>query len=287
MAVHKPVLLTEALEILKVKPGGRYIDATAGEGGHALAIARKGGSVLGIEQDPEILKEARKNLDRGAVLVEGNFREIDRIAEENGFTGADGILMDLGISSWHLESSGKGFSFQQDEPLDMRADPNLGVTAADLLNGLSKNELTKIFQQFGEEERAGQLAGAVVRSRSLRPFRTTRDLVGVVESVKGKKKEKLHPATKIFQALRIAVNDELANLRSALPRAFGVLGRGGTLAVISFHSLEDREVKRFFAGQAKDGSGEIRTGKPITPSPEEVSRNPRSRSAKLRGIEKR
>lgn len=287
MAVHKPVLLAEVLEILKVKPGGRYIDATVGEGGHALAIARKGGSVLGIEQDPEVLKEARRNLGGKAILAEGNFREIDRIAEENSFTGADGVLMDLGISSWHLESSGRGFSFQRDEPLDMRADPNLGVTAADLLNGLSKDELTKVFKQFGEEERAGQLAGAVVRSRSLRPFRTTGDLIEAVESVKGKKKEKLHPATKIFQALRIAVNDELVNLRSALPRAFGVLGRGGTLAVISFHSLEDREVKRFFAETAKAGLGEILTAKPTAPSPKEVSRNPRSRSAKLRGIEKR
>ena len=285
MAVHKPVLLTEVLEILKIKSGGRYIDATAGEGGHALAIARKGGRVLGIEQDPEIMKEIPKN--EGVRVVQGNFKEIDRIAEENGFTEVDGILMDLGISSWHLESSGRGFSFQKDESLDMRADPGLGVTAADLLNGLSKNELTNIFRKFGEEERAGQLAGAVVRSRSLRPFRTTAELIEVVESIKkGKKKEKLHPATKIFQALRIAVNDELGNLRSVLPRAFGVLGRGGTLAVISFHSLEDREVKRFFADAAKSGLGELLTAKPIPPDPEEVAQNPRSRSAKLRGIKK-
>ena len=170
----------------------------------------------------------------------------------------------------------------------MRADPKLAVTAADLLNGLTKHELERLIRQFGEEERAGELVRALVRARSLRPFKTTGDLLEVVATVKGSRgREKLHPATKIFQALRIAVNDEIENLRSALPRAFGILGKGGTLVVISFHSLEDREVKRFFALMGKEGKGNVLTGKPVQPTSQEVSQNSRSRSARLRALQKR
>jgi len=288
MAIHKPILIKEVLEFLQVKKGGRYIDGTLGEGGHAKEIIQAGGDVLGIEQDPKILTQARNNLGNEALLVEGNFRRIDEIARENKFTEVSGILLDLGISSWHLEESGRGFTFQKEEPLDMRADPNLAVTAADLLNGLTKHELERLIRQFGEEERAGELARALVRARTLRPLRTTGDLLKVVSEVKGRGgREKLHPATKIFQALRIAVNDELENLRSVLPRAFGILGKGGTLVVISFHSLEDREVKRFFAQMGKDGEGEILTPKPIQPSSQEVSQNQRSRSARLRAFKNR
>lgn len=301
--IHKPVLLNEVLDFLQVrdselagpdksrgvqvKPGRRYIDATVGEGGHALAIVEAGGEVLGIEQDPEILKRAKKRLKDKVTLVLGNFREIGRITSESNFTDVDGVLMDLGISSWHLEESGRGFTFQKDEPLDMRTDPNLPVTAADLLNGLTKNELKKLFQKVGEEERAGQLASSVVSARALKPFKTTGDLITVVEGIKGKKgKRRIDPATKVFQALRIAVNDEIENLRSALPRAFEVLGAGGRLVVISFHSLEDREVKKFFSKMEKENLGKVLTEKPINPTPEEVVENPRSRSAKLRSIEK-
>ena len=289
MVIHKPVLLKEALEFLKVEKGKRFIDATVGEGGHAVAIAQRGGIVLGIDQDPEILKQAKELLGDKTVLVQGNFREIERIARENRFTEVDGILLDLGISSWHLKESGRGFSFQKDEPLDMRADPNLTVTAADLLNGLNKDELKELFQKYGEEERAPQLAAAVVRARSLKPFRTTADLVGVAEKVgrtKDVRRDRIHPATKIFQALRIAVNDELENLRSVLPRAFGILGKGGTLVVISFHSLEDREVKRFFQQMEEQGRGVVLTEKPQTPASAELAQNPQSRSAKLRAIER-
>src|SRR3989344_5985760 len=217
MPIHKPVLLEEALDFLKVEKGKRFIDATVGEGGQAVAIAQRGGMVLGIDQDPEILKEATSYLSdlgylgKNVFLAQGNFREIERIARENRFTEVDGILLDLGISSWHLKESGRGFSFQKDEPLDMRADPNLTVTAADLLNGLNKDELKELFQKYGEEERAPQLAAAVVRARSLKPFRTTTDLVGVAEKVgrtKDVRRDRIHPATKIFQALRIAGNDE-------------------------------------------------------------------------------
>ncbi|OGC38027.1 16S rRNA (cytosine(1402)-N(4))-methyltransferase [candidate division WWE3 bacterium RBG_19FT_COMBO_53_11] len=289
MAIHKPVLLKEALDFLKVEKGKRFIDATVGEGGHALAIAQRGGIVLGIDQDPRILEQAKRSLGNKAVLIQGNFKEIERIARENIFTEVDGILMDLGISSWHLKESGRGFSFQKDEPLDMRADPNLSVTAADLLNGLTKNELKELFQKYGEEERAPQLAAAVVRARSLKPFRTTADLVGVVEKVrrtKDARRDRIHPATKIFQALRIAVNDEVENLRSVLPRAFEVLGAGGRLVVVSFHSLEDREVKRFFRQMEEQGRGLVLTEKPLTPTAAEVAQNPQSRSARLRAIKR-
>lgn len=285
-AVHKPVLLREVLDILQVKPGGRYIDATCGEGGHAAAILGKGGEVLCVDQDPSILKRAKSRLSGKASFAAGNFRDILEIAKENGFTDADGVLMDLGISSWHFEESGRGFTFQKDEPLDMRANPTLSVTAADLLDGLTKNELEKLFRQYGEEERAGKLARAIVSARAVRPLSSTFDLVEVVEKAKGIKKGKLHPATKVFQALRIAVNDEINNLRSALPRAFEAIRAGGTLAVVSFQSLEDRVVKDLFRDWEKDGLGEILTKKPVTPSEREAEANPRSRSAKLRGIRK-
>jgi 16S rRNA (cytosine1402-N4)-methyltransferase len=290
MAIHKPVLLKEALDFLKIEKGKRFIDATVGEGGHTAEIIQRGGEVLGIDQDPEILEQARSLLGDKVVLVQGNFREIDRIGRENKFTEVDGVLLDLGISSWHLKESGRGFSFQKDEPLDMRADPNLSVTAADLLNGLTKNELKELFQKYGEEERAPQLAAAVVRARSLKPFRTTADLVGVAEKVgrtKDVRRDRIHPATKIFQALRIAVNDEVENLRSVLPRAFEVLGAGGRLVVVSFHSLEDREVKRFFQEMEAQKRGTELTKKPVPPTAAEVAQNPQSRSARLRVIERK
>lgn len=310
-AIHIPVLLREVGELLKVKPEGKYIDATVGEGGHAQEIIRRGGRVLGIDRDPVILEMARRRLGSRAVLVQGNFREIGTIAEEQGFTKADGVLMDLGISSWQLEESGRGFSFQRDEPLDMRLDPELTVTAADLLNGLNRDELEKLFQKYGEEKRASQLAAAVVRARSLRPFRTTLDLVKVIEKAVRKRGRiparhrdaprpprlarladrqawrARHPATKVFQALRIAVNDEIENLRSALPRAFEVLGAGGRMAVISFHSLEDREVKRFFRELEEGGRGTALTDKPIRPTAAEIAENPRSRSARMRGMKRK
>ncbi len=285
-AIHVPVLLREVGELLRVRPNGKYIDATVGEGGHAQEILRRGGRVLGIDQDPAILAVARRRLGPKVRLAQGNFREIAAIAKERGFTEVAGVLLDLGISSWQLEKSGRGFSFQRDEPLDMRLSPQLTVTAADLLNGLNRNELEELFQKYGEEKRARLLAAAVVRARSLKPFRTTFDLVRVVEKVV-RKRGRTHPATKIFQALRIAVNDEIGSLRSALPRAFEVLGRGGRLAVISFHSLEDREVKRFFRKMAEENRGVILTEKPIRPTEKEIAENPRARSARLRGVLKR
>lgn len=286
-AVHEPVLLKEILDFLEVGSGKHYIDLTCGEGGHAASILKNGGEVLCIDQDPSILERAKDRLVGKVSFVVGNFENILEIANDKEFTGVDGVLMDLGISSWHLEESGRGFTFQRDEPLDMRTDPTLSVTAADLLNGLTKNELEKVFRQLGEEEWAVKLARAIVSARAVKPFSATSDLLEVIEKVKGpKQKGRLHPATKVFQALRIAVNDEINALRSALPRAFGVIRAGGTLAVITFHSLEDRVVKEVFKDLEKEGLGEILTKKPVRPTVEEVTRNPRSRSAKLRSIKK-
>jgi len=286
-AIHEPVLLKEILDFLEVKSGKHYIDLTCGEGGHAAAILNNGGEVLCIDQDPSILERAKDRLVGKVSFVVGNFENVLEIANGKKFTGVDGVLMDLGISSWHLKESGRGFTFQKDEPLDMRTDPTLPVTAADLLNGLTKNELEKVFRQLGEEERARKLARAIVSARAVKPFSATSDLLEVIEKVKGtKQKGRLHPATKVFQALRIAVNDEINALRSALPRAFEVIRTGGTLVVITFHSLEDRVVKEVFKDLEKEGLGEILTKKPVRPTVEEVTRNPRSRSAKLRSIKK-
>lgn len=276
---HQPVLLKEALKYLNVRRGKKYIDATVGGGGHAAEIVSAGGVVLGIDVDPEALEVNELK------VTKGNFKNIEKIAKENDFYPVAGILYDLGLSSFQLERSGKGFSFQKDEPLDMRADPNLQVTAADLINGLSEKELTELFEKYGEETRARAVAGAIIRSRWDRSIRTSAELVDIVEQVI-REPRKTHPATRVFQALRIAVNDELNNLQSSLPPAFGLLEPKGRLVVISFHSLEDRIVKNFFREVVKESLGITVTHKCVTPSAEEVERNPRARSAKLRAIEK-
>ena len=288
---HRPVLLKEALAYLNVRRGKKYIDATVGGGGHTAAILREGGIVLGIDVDSQAVDFAKERLaaefsifNFQFSIVRGNFKNIEKIARENGFYPVAGILYDLGLSSYQLEQSGRGFSFQKDESLDMRADQSLSVTAADLVNGLSEKELVKLFEKYGEESRARAIAGAIIRSRWDEPVRTSRELADIVAQVV-KKDKRIHPATKVFQALRIAVNDELNNLKSSLPPAFGLLEPKGCLVVISFHSLEDRIVKHFF--REIDGErGKILTKKPVTPTKEEIEKNPRSRSAKLRAVEK-
>ncbi len=295
---HESVLLKETLTYLNVRRGKKYIDATVGGAGHTAAIIRQGGVVLGIDVDPEAVESAEKSLaakfkvqNSKFKIVRGNFKNIEKIAKENDFYPVAGILYDLGLSSYQLEQSGRGFSFQKNEPLDMRADPELKVTAADLVNGLGEKELTKLFEKYGEEKYARAVAGAIIRSRWDKPIRNSMELADIVEQVV-REPRKTHPATKVFQALRIAVNDELNNLQSSLPQAFGLLepassaGRpGGRLVVISFHSLEDRIVKNFARGIGEDG-GRILTKKPLTPTEEEVKENPRARSAKLRAIER-
>jgi len=296
---HIPVLLGEALSGLKVRPGGRYIDATVGAGGHAAAILQQSapdGKLLGLDVDPEAVRYAQKVLQPfGARLTlrVANFRHLAEVARPLGFDQVDGILMDLGQSSRQLDDPERGLAFSQDGPLDMRLDPTLEVTAADLVNKLSQEELADLLWRFGDERRSRRIARAIVAAR---PLSTTGQLADLVERTIGRR-ERIHPATRTFQALRIAVNDELGALDEALPQCRDLLRPGGRLAVIAFHSLEDRLVKRFLKQEARDcicppevlvcrcghrASLRIVTPRPIRPGPEEVARNPRSRSARLR-----
>jgi len=218
-------------------------------------------------------------------LVKGNFKDLARIARENDFVPVDGVLLDLGVSFYQLKTPERGFSFNLEGPLDMRMDPDLKVNAADLINGLNKGELEELFWKLGEERSARRLAEAIVEDRRLKPISTCQQLVEIILKVKPRR-GKIHPATQVFQALRMVVNDELNNLKEALPGALEILKTGGRLAVISFHSGEDRIVKYFFKEKAEEGKLKIITKKPIKPNWEEIKENPRSRSAKLRIGEK-
>lgn len=264
---HIPVLLKEAIEYLSVKPGEKYIDCTYGGGGHFKAIEAAGGIVLGIDQDPE-----------AHAPVHGNFAHLKEIATEAGFAPVSGILFDLGVSSHQLEMDYRGFSFGHDAKLDMRMNPDeQTVTAADLVNAGGKIELANLFWKFGEERASRAIAKAIVANR---PISSTNQLAEIILRVRHKNKnDHTHPATRVFQALRIAVNDELASLEAALPQAVELLVPGGRLVVISFHSLEDRIVKSFMKDNV---SLRILTAKPVTPTEEEVEENPRARSGKLR-----
>lgn len=286
---HQPVLLKETIEALKIKKEGRYLDGTVGGGGHAQAILKLNGKILGLDCDSEALNHAREFLSTACPtswrLVKGNFKDLARIAKENDFVPVDGVLLDLGVSLFQLRTPERGFSFNLEGPLDMRMDSDLKVTAADLINGLNKGELEKLFQKLGEEKLARRLAEAIVEARQLKPILTCQKLVEIILKVKPRR-GKIHPATQVFQALRMAVNDELNNLKEALPAALAILKTGGRLAVISFHSGEDRLVKYFLKEKAEEGKLKIITKKPIIPSWEEIKENPRSRSAKLRVAEK-
>jgi 16S rRNA (cytosine1402-N4)-methyltransferase len=312
--IHVPVLLREVIDGLQVAPGARIVDATVGGGGHAheiLAASAPDGVLLGLDRDPEALDVARDRLacyrDR-VELVHASFAHLKEVAQAHGFAGqrlplVDGVLFDLGLSSLQLAEADRGFSFMADGPLDMRFDPTSSeATAADLVNQLSAEELADVLYQYGEESRSHRIAKAIVKAR---PVHTTGELVQVIERAVGQRsgrRERLHPATLTFQALRIAVNDELATLRAALPQAVELLAPGGRLVVIAFHSLEDRIVKRFMRRESKDcicpkelpictcdhqASLDVMTRKPIRPSDEEVAANPRSRSARLRVAERK
>jgi len=296
---HEPVLLNETIDCLDPRPGDVVIDCTINGGGHSRAILSRiapGGKLLGIDQDEGILEATRTNFtDEGiignAVLVSGNFRDLRELAGSAGISGADAILFDLGMSSIQIDKSERGFSFQRDEPLIMsfKKEPGPGdITAADILNDANEEEINRILRDYGEERFAGRISRNIVKIRGSKPFRTTFDLVGVIRnSVPGFYiRSKKHFATKTFQALRLAVNDELNTLYSALGAGWELLAKDGRMAVISFHSLEDRIVKNFFLEKKKEGSGEILTKKPIIPGLDELKNNPRSRSAKLRAIKK-
>jgi 16S rRNA (cytosine1402-N4)-methyltransferase len=292
MEYHVPVLAKEALEGLRVTKGNKYIDCTLGDGGHAIEILRAGGKVLGVDYNQESLDRASERirnagLEENFIGVLGNFKDIDKLAEENDFSLVNGILYDLGYSSTQLEDS-TGLSFQRDQVLDMRLDKNMGVTAADLINSLPEAHLIKLFKEYGEEKYAKRFAHSIVEGRNLKKIETTKDLVDIIvgSSPPGYETGKLHPATKVFQALRIAVNDEFENLKVSLPRAARLLLPGGRMCVISFHSLEDRIVKQFGAGVLSAEGSDVTEVAFMKPGEEEVRGNPRSRSAKLRIIEK-
>jgi len=300
---HTPVLLTEVLQALEVQPSGWYVDCTVGLGGHSRAILEASsphGRLLGLDADARSLELARQRLaafGNRAVLVHANFRDLEQVARDAGMEAANGIVMDLGLSSWQLADRTRGFSFHDEGALDMRFDPSEGVSAADLVNSLGEDDLANLIWRYGEEPKARLIARAIVRAR---PITTATRLAEVIARTVGRR-GRIHPATQTFQALRIAVNRELESLEAALPQAVRLLAPGGRLAVISFHSLEDRIVKTFFRNESRDcicppgmpqctcghrATLRMVTKKPIVPGPHEVMTNPRARSAKLRVAER-
>ncbi len=300
---HVPVLFQETIDSLNIKPDGIYIDGTAGGGGHSEAIAKRlgaAGTLLAIDQDPDAIEAVKKRLkDYPNVLVRrGNFSQMDSLAEECGITGVDGVLMDIGVSSHQLDTAERGFSYHQDAPLDMRMSQQ-GTSAADLVNTLTWQELARILSQYGEEKSAVRIAKGIVASREENPITTTLQLAEVVrQSVPAAvRREPGHPARKTFQALRIQVNGELDRLSEGLNAAFALLKPGGRLAVITFHSLEDRIVKRRMAEWCqgcicppdfpvcvcgRTPKAELLYKRGLSPSEEELKENPRSRSSRLR-----
>jgi 16S rRNA (cytosine1402-N4)-methyltransferase len=288
-------MVVEVLAGLNIRPGRLYVDGTVGEGGHAVAILDRllqGGELIGLDRNPAVLQRAANRLAPYTSrfrLFHRSFSQLGEVLETIQVQEAAGILLDLGLSLYLLEHSGRGFSFRRDEPLDMRFDLEEPVpTAADLLNTSSQIDLETIFRDYGEEPRARRLARRVVETRRRRPFRTTRDLVDVVKEAlgPGRPKSRIHPATRVFQALRIAVNRELEELDFFLSHAPGWLEPQGRLVVLSYHSLEDRLVKQRFLEWDRAGVARRLTKKPLKPSDAEVRSNPRSRTAKLRIAEK-
>jgi 16S rRNA (cytosine1402-N4)-methyltransferase len=304
---HTPVLLNEVLTQLAPRSGGLYVDGTLGGGGHAAAVLEASapeGRLIGLDWDEEAISAARERLKTygaRAVVVPACFAELEEVLMRVGATAVDGVMFDLGVSSRQFDEPSRGFSFQQDGPLDMRMSRSLQASARDVLQMASVDELIRIFTEYGEERRARAIARVIERERQVQPIETTFQLVRLVERVLGPKRGPTHPATRVFQALRIHVNCELENLERGLEAAVRALKSGGRLAVISFHSLEDRMVKQFFGrlsatcvcppGLPKCVCGKqpvlrVLTRKPITATDEEVTRNPRARSAKLRVAEK-
>ena len=287
------------MEILSPETGQKFIDATAGGGGHSLAILEKiypNGQLLAIDLDRVALERVEKrivainqNLKNNLILVQGNFADIDEIAKKNGLAKVDGIMADLGFSSDQLEQSGRGFTFKINEPFDMRYNVSQSLTAREIINQWPQEKIDEILKSYGEERFAGRIASEIIKSRQVKSIITTFELIAAVSRAVPKfyQHARIHFATKTFQSLRIAVNDELGNLERFLASSFGLLNGGGRLVIISFHSLEDRIIKNFFRQLKQEKLAEILTKKPIGPSTEEIKINPRSRSAKLRAIEKK
>lgn len=294
--MHIPVLQKEVIEYLEPKPNKNFIDCTINGGGHTLAILEATapkGRLLGIDWDENQILNLKSQFPPAKfrsrlILVCDNFVNLKEIVKKQNFKQVQGILFDLGLSSWHLEKSGRGFSFLRNEPLDMRYNPENPLTAEKIINYWSEPEIERILKEYGEEKYAGKIAEEITKERKLKPIKTTQRLVTIIRKSVPLKYQyfKIHFATRTFQALRIAVNSELENLKIVLPQALEILKKRGRLAVISFHSLEDRIVKNFFREMFLEGKLEILTKKPIIPNKKEIKINPRSRSAKLRAIKK-
>ena len=302
-AAHVPVMVGVVVEWLRPRPGARLVDATVGLGGHAAALlaAAPDASLVGLDVDPDALARAGARLASGGdrvVLRRASYAELRRVLAELGWDGADAILLDLGVSSLQLDEPARGFSFRADGPLDMRMGPDAPRDAAEVVNGWAEEDIARVLFEYGEERRSRAIARAIVRAR---PITSTRALAGVVERVLGRGKPGIHPATRTFQALRIAVNDELAALDRFLADGVDALRPGGRLAILAYHSLEDRRVKETFRRWAADcicPPGVVRcvcgwrarvrelTRRPLPPSPAEVAANPRARSARLRVVER-
>jgi 16S rRNA (cytosine1402-N4)-methyltransferase len=296
--IHRPVLTAQLLELLRLTPGARCIDATIDGGGHTAALLERiapSGEVLGIDRDAELLTAVSVRLaaavDAGRLhLARGNFRELTRIATSRHFAPVHAVVLDLGVSSYHLDVSGRGFSFMRDEPLDMRFDPTDATleTAADIIASRRQDELQAILSGFGEERYAGRIARALVAARPRQTPRTTRELFELIAAALPARVrwQAARSAARVFQALRIAVNDELDAVADVLPQALSLLVPGGRIAAIAFHSLEDRIVKQFFVAQRQAGCVHVVTKKPIRPTDAEIAENPRAASAKLRVAER-
>ena len=293
---HYPVLLKEVIELLNPLPNQNYVDGTVGLASHTIEILKRTspqGKVLAIDLNKETLKIAKrrieeKGLSERVIFVQGNFARIAEIVKKFHFSPVKGVLLDLGFSMFLIKESGLGFTFQKNEFLDMRYSPKeTNLTASQVLNSYSFKELAEIFSSFGQEKKAREIAEEIVRQRKKEPINYTFQLKEIVEKVYGfKRKKRIHPATKVFQALRIYLNKELENLKEGLKSSFAILSPGGRIAVITFHSLEDKIVKQFYLEKKRKGEGVIITKKPVKPKYQEIKINPPSRSAKLRVLEK-
>jgi 16S rRNA (cytosine1402-N4)-methyltransferase len=287
---HEPVMLRESIDALGIENGKTYIDATLGGSGYTEEILKRGGRVLSIDTDIDAINHAKEKLAPyftepipTVIVVQANFQDIEEIAKKNGFEGASGIVFDLGVSSHHLDTPSRGFSYRfENAPLDMRMDIRSSVSASEVIAHSTEDQLYELFTKYGEEERSRAIAHAIISARKVKPIETTQDLYRVIETVV--KSTVILPgvASRIFQAIRIYVNDELEVLKRGLAGAWNVLSPGGTLAVVTFHSLEDRIVKQFMREHARS----MRIPKPIAAGDEEQYKNRRSRSAKLRVLQK-
>jgi 16S rRNA (cytosine1402-N4)-methyltransferase len=300
---HRPVLESEVVELLTPRPGSLVVDGTCGGGGHTEALLRAGADVLALDQDPDAIQHASEQVvrfGRRVAVLQANFRHANKVLDELGIHTIGGALLDLGVSSWQLEDAKRGFSFVRNGPLDMRMDPRNQLTAATIVNEYSAERLTQLFRELGEEPAARRIASLIVKMRKTTPFRETLPLAHAIEKVVGRHGRR-HPATQVFQALRMEVNDELGALEEGLRVLTARLESGARIGVIAFHSLEDRIVKNFFRDRSRewldrpewpeprrnpDYDLKVVTSKPVEPSEEEQRANPRSRSAKLRVAER-